>query len=92
VSKKNPFGFVPDVTIDLHGHSIKQATPKIKSLKSNYPTGTKLRIIVGKGAYSNSPPVIPTLTKKLLNEQDISWTYAKPQDGGDGALDCEIID
>ncbi len=90
MSKKNPFGFEPDVTIDLHGHSQKQAIPKIKNLKIAYPIGTKLRIIVGKGAYSNSPPVIPTLTKKLLNEQEIDWNYAKTKDGGDGVIDLTI--
>ena len=90
MSKNNQFGFEPDVTIDLHGHTQKQAIPKIKNLRLNFQIGTKIRIIVGKGAYSNSPPVIPTLVKKLLNEQTISWTYAKAKDGGDGALDMTI--
>ncbi len=90
MSKKNPFGFVPDVVIDLHGYTQKQATPKLKNLKSLYQSGTRIRIIVGKGAYSSSPPVLPTLTKKLLGEQDISWKYAKAIDGGDGAIDLTI--
>lgn len=90
MSKRKDVDYIPDVIIDLVGMMPKQATAKLNNLKRNYSIGTKMRIIVGKAVYSNSPPVLPTLARKMLNEQNISWSYAKAKDGGDGAIECTI--
>ncbi|HXK37892.1 MAG TPA: hypothetical protein VJ579_02395 [Candidatus Paceibacterota bacterium] len=88
---KNPKNiFVPDAVLDLQRLSMKQATAKLKNLRSSYKKGTKVRILIGKGGYGSAPPEIPTLTKKFLTNEGYAWSYAKPVDGGDGALDCII--
>jgi hypothetical protein len=63
---------------------------KLKNLRSSYKKGTKIRILIGKGGYGSGPPEIPTLTKKFLTEQKIDWSYSRPADGGDAALDCVV--
>lgn len=90
MAKNTKIAFVADAVLDLQKHSIKQATQKLKNLKSTYKKGTKLRILVGKGGYGSAPPEIPTLVKKFLNAEGYDWSYAKPVDGGDGAMECII--
>lgn len=81
---------MPEAVLDVQKLSIKQANARLKNLKSDYKKITNLRILIGKGGYGSCPPEIPTLVKKFLNEKSISWSYARPIDGGDGALDCVV--
>lgn len=90
MSKRNIYKFEPDEVLDLHGYYLKEAKPVIEDLREKYDRGTRLRIIIGKGTHSRDLPVIPHLVKNALDRQGISWTYAKREDGGEGAIDCVI--
>ena len=92
MNKKERLEFVPDMTLDLHGLDHAKVKKAMKDLKSKYKENTKLRIIVkaAGSSYSSSPLVAPLAVKRLLEEQDISWNYAKQQNGGDGAIECTL--
>ncbi len=90
MSKRNTYRFVPDETLDLHGYFLHEAKPEIEDLRQKYDRGTRLRIIIGKGTHSRGLPVIPHLVKNSLDRQGILWTFAKQNEGGEGAIDCVI--
>lgn len=81
---------MPDIVLDLHGYYSSEAKPEVEDLRARFDRGTRLRIIVGKGTHSPDLPVIPHLVKNALDRQGISWSYAKRNDGGEGAIDCII--
>ena len=88
MAKNSKTIFIPDAVLDLQKLSKKEALVKLKGLLSKSHKAKKVRILVGRGGYSSGPPEIPTLVKKFLTNEGIAWSYAKPVDGGDGALDC----
>jgi hypothetical protein len=76
--------------LDPQKLSKKEALVKLNGLLSKSHKAKKIRILIGKGGYGSGPPEIPTLSKKFLTEQKIDWSYARPADGGDAALDCSF--
>ncbi|HCC05421.1 TPA: hypothetical protein DEP58_03920 [Patescibacteria group bacterium] len=50
-----------------------------------------MRIIVGKGLRSpEGIAVLPTTIKNFLTEQGYTYTYAKLENGGEGALEISL--
>lgn len=79
-----------DAELDLHGHTSYEAEDAVEEfLRDGSEEGWKrVRIIVGKGTHSpNNQAVLPDTVKSLLNKLGYTYTYAKLQDGGEGALE-----
>jgi len=86
--------YAPTVSaeLDLHGHTAVEAREAVEDfLREAAEEGwTRVRIIVGKGTRSQGPAVLPDTVKALLNREGYVYTYAKLQDGGEGALEVVL--
>lgn len=81
-----------DAELDLHGHTALEAEEAVLLFleEANEEGWGRVRIIVGKGTRSEIGPVLPDLVKRILAEQGLSYTYAKLQHGGEGALEVSL--
>lgn len=82
-----------DAELDLHGHTSYEAEDAVEEfLHEAKDEGWKrVRIIIGKGTHSpNNQAVLPNAVKTLLNKLGYTYTYAKIQEGGEGALEVTI--
>jgi len=90
--KKKNYTPTIDAELDLHGYFADEAKEAaLEFLNGAYADGLKkVRIVVGKGNRSKGGPVLPDAIKSLLNQEGYDYTYAKIQDGGEGALEVRI--
>ncbi len=52
---------------------------------------SRVRIIVGKGTHSaKGEGVLGNMVKSYLNKEGYGYTYAKIQDGGEGAIEVQV--
>lgn len=97
--KFNKGGFYIEKILDLHGDTEEQAFIKVNNfIKSSYNKGYRcVLIITGKGKNSTDvdlfshKAILKNSVPKWLNSDDLrgyilSFKYALPKDGGDGAL------
>ena len=82
----NKYEREPETEIDLHGYTTMEAksilADLIKDREYNH-----VRVIVGKGNNSAEGPVLKNFVKNYLREENIHFTQAKRQAGGEGALE-----
>jgi DNA-nicking Smr family endonuclease len=79
--------------LDLHGHTSYEAEKAVEDFLDECKEQrlTKVRIIVGKGMHSkDNQAVLPNVVKNLLKEHNLMYTFAKIQDGGEGALEVNL--
>jgi len=93
VKKSDKYIQVIDAELDLHGYYAEEARTRTRDfLNSSRKNGfSRIRIIVGKGNRSqDGKGVLGNVVKSLLNEEGYDYTYAKIQDGGEGALEVKV--
>ena len=93
--KRNVKNYEPvaEAELDLHGYHADEARSMTREfLNEACKKGFKrVRIIVGKGKRSSSGvSVLPDVIKNFLNEERYAYTYAKIQNGGEGALEVRV--
>ncbi len=79
--------------MDLHGYYQEQARGMVLDFlhESQKKGFSRVRIIVGKGMHSEKGEgVLKNMVKSLLNKEGYIYTYAKIQNGGEGALEIQI--
>jgi len=79
--------------LDLHGFTSYEAEMAVEELleESMERKLTHLRIIVGKGTCSpNNEAVLPYVVKSVLNKYPYTYTHARKEDGGEGALEVTL--
>ncbi|MBP9760543.1 MAG: Smr/MutS family protein [Candidatus Pacebacteria bacterium] len=82
-----------DAELDLHGYFADEARVAVLDfLREARPQGwSRVRIVVGKGIHSvNGKGVLPDVIKSLLNREGYTYTYAKLENGGEGALEIML--
>lgn len=94
-AKKNKEAYSPvvDAELDLHGYFAEAAKREVADfLDDAYKQGmSRVRVIVGKGNRSaGGRAVLPDTIKSFLNEHNYVYTYAKIQNGGEGALEVVL--
>lgn len=87
--KNNKYRQVPEMTLDLHGHTTNEATHLLDELRVNNK-GVYVRIIVGRGTRSKNGPVLPAHVKAYLTNAGISFRQSKIQEGGEGSLEAQF--
>ena len=90
IDKYNP---IVEAEFDLHGYYAEEARTETRNFlnKANTDGLSRVRIIVGKGNRSHGGNgVLGDVVKSLLNQEGYDYTYAKIQDGGEGALEVKI--
>lgn len=93
--RRNKEHYTPsiDAELDLHGFTADEARCEVVNFLTEGRTEGwhRVRIIVGKGMRSaGGIPVLPDTVKNILTAQGLSYTYAKIQDGGEGALEVTL--
>lgn len=82
-----------DAELDLHGYTADEARAEVTDfLAESRALGyARVRIIVGKGTRSQGGvAVLPDTVKALLVRKGLVYTYAKLQNGGEGALEVSL--
>ena len=81
-----------DAELDLHGYTSYEACRAVDDFlrESSAHDYTRVRLVVGKGNHSAQGPVLPNAIKAHLNQRGYTYTYAKPENGGEGALEVPI--
>ncbi len=91
--KNDKYSPVVEAELDLHGYyaeEAKRATLEFLN-EANKNGSSRVRIIVGKGNRSQGGRgVLGDVVKSLLNQEGYDHTYAKIQDGGEGALEVSL--
>lgn len=82
----NKYERKPEYTLDLHGHTTREAQVVLDELCTNSPY-THVRIITGKGTLRSTGPVLREFVKKYLNAHGITFNPSKIQNGGEGSLE-----
>ena len=80
--------------LDLHGYYAEEARTETRNFlnKASLDGLSRVRIIVGKGNRSQGGcGVLGNVVKSLLNQEGYDYTYAKIQNGGEGALEINIL-
>jgi DNA-nicking Smr family endonuclease len=85
MSARNKYKKEPAFVADLHGMTRKEAEDFLNIFLED-KSGEHVRLITGKGAYRNGP-ILQESIKEYLKKRGASYTYAKIQDGGEGALE-----
>jgi DNA-nicking Smr family endonuclease len=82
-----------DAELDLHGFTGHEARDAVEDFlhEASVNNWTRIRVVVGKGTRSeHGHAVLPNVVKTLLNQRGLTYTYAKLQDGGEGALEVSL--
>jgi DNA-nicking Smr family endonuclease len=90
---KKEYTPIVQAELDLHGYTAQEACNAVKDFlhDAQIHAWTRVRIIVGKGTRSpGGIPVLPDAVKTLLNQLGYTYTYAKIQHGGEGALEVSL--
>ena len=91
--KKENYTPTIDAELDLHGYTGHEAQTAVDNFLHEASTNEweRVRIIVGKGTRSaDGLAVLPNVVKALLNQHNLTYTYSKLQDGGEGALEISF--
>ena len=93
--RKNHKNYTPTVDreIDLHGYTTYEAREAVEDFLSDAKISGcgRVRIIVGKGTRSEGGiAVLPDAVKAVLTQYGYTYTYAKIQHGGEGALEITL--
>ena len=91
--KLDKYSPIVEAELDLHGYYVEEARTETRNFlnKANTDGLSRVRIIVGKGNRSHGGNgVLGDVVKSLLNQEGYDYTYAKIQDGGEGALEVKI--
>ncbi|MBP8599982.1 Smr/MutS family protein [Patescibacteria group bacterium] len=84
----------PVATLDLHGCSRREAEEELTHFIHYWLEqggGVKLLIITGQGWHSpDGQGIIKPFTINWLKEHGYRYRFAKPQDGGSGALEVDL--
>ena len=90
--KIDKYSPIVEAELDLHGYYAEEAKNAVREfLNEAYRNDlSRVRIIVGKGNRSKDGAVLPDAIKSLLNQEGYDYTYAKIQDGGEGALEVTL--
>ncbi len=91
--KANKYAQVVQAELDLHGYYQDEAKTMVQDfLREAGEKGFfRVRIIVGKGTHSaKGEGVLGNMVKSLLNKEGYIYTYAKIQDGGEGAIEVQV--
>lgn len=92
-TKVNKYEQRIDATLDLHGYYQADATSVLfEFLKEATDSGyKKVMIITGKGIHSvNQQAVLKDLVEDILKHHGYSFTEAKMNEGGSGALVVKV--
>lgn len=89
MAKHNKYSSVINAEIDLHGltalHAISELEDFIK--EAEIKSYKKVRVITGKGLHSpDGRAVIKEAVMSFLKNHGLSFTHAKLNEGGEGAL------
>lgn len=90
---KEHYAPVTDAELDLHGCTSLEARREVEEFieEAQREGWSRIRIIVGKGTRSpGGIAVLPTTVKSILTERGLSYTYAKLENGGEGALEITL--
>ena len=85
MSVRNKYKKEPAFVADLHGMTKKEAGEFLNTFLEG-KSGEHIRLITGKGVYRNGP-VLQEYIKEYLKKRGAIYSYAKIQDGGEGALE-----
>ncbi len=91
--KLDKYSPIVEAELDLHGYYAEEARTIAREFlnKASADGLLRVRIIVGKGNRSQGGHgVLGDVIKSLLNQEGYDYTYAKIQDGGEGALEVRI--
>ncbi len=91
--KSNKYPQVVQDVLDLHGYYQDTARTIVQDflIESGRKGFSRVRIIVGKGNHSTKGEgVLGNMVKSFLNKGEYIYTYAKIQDGGEGAIEVQI--
>ncbi len=78
-----------DGELDLHGCRSEEARYELATFLAEARANgwSRVRVIVGKGIHSEyGQAVLPHVVKGYLMREGLRYTYAKLQEGGEGAL------
>ncbi|MCX6799682.1 MAG: Smr/MutS family protein [Candidatus Falkowbacteria bacterium] len=92
--KYNKYAQIIDDQLDLHGYTQKEAEASIYNFLNHARANSfkKIRIITGKGLHSEGGQgVLRELLIDMLRAQELSFTDAKINDGGSGAVEISLI-
>ncbi|KKS28669.1 MAG: Smr protein/MutS2 [Parcubacteria group bacterium GW2011_GWA2_43_11] len=96
MSRKKKRSYTPpqaQAELDLHGYTAHEAREEVQDFleEAAREKWTRIRVIVGKGLRSpQGIAVLPTAIKNFLTEQGYTYTYAKLENGGEGALEVNL--
>ncbi len=81
-----------DAELDLHGCKSHEAEILIENfLQDAIINNWKIiHIIVGKGINSKDGPVLPNVTKTILNKHGYLYKYADDEYGGEGVIEITM--
>jgi DNA-nicking Smr family endonuclease len=89
----NKYARIPDRVIDLHGYTRIEAKAIVSSalMDAKAEELSLLRFITGKGNSSpDKHPVLREAVKQQVMYLGYQYTYAKRDQGGEGALDVSM--
>jgi DNA-nicking Smr family endonuclease len=85
----NKYKRIPEFILDLHGHTTTKTRQILDDLvgRAEYH---HVRIITGKATFRETGPVLRNFVEKYFKDKDIKFSYAKLNDGGEGALEVYL--
>ncbi len=87
--RKNKYCLVPELILDLHGFTKKEATEELfiflkNAQEKNY---RKIKIITGQGWHNpDYQSILKPHIENILDEECYQYQNSKPNDGGAGAI------
>lgn len=92
MKRKKEYVSVIDEELDLHGCTSGEAREEVEEFlhEAKRMGWSRVRIIVGKGTHSPEGPVLPQTVKAVLAQYGYTYTFAKIQNGGEGALEVTL--
>lgn len=91
--KHNKYPHVAEEELDLHGLFKAEARNAVCEFleKAKINKYKRVRIITGKGWHSSEGKgILKDLVLKILNEKNISYSEAKINEGGSGAINIDL--
>lgn len=92
-SRKARYTPVVHAELDLHGYTSDEARAAVDDFlhEAQCEGWTRVRIIVGKGTRSvGGVAVLPGVVKTFLKQRNLTYTFAKLEHGGEGALEISL--
>lgn len=82
----NKYARVPQKIIDLHGYTKAEAKEVLEELVLGGEY-SHVRLITGKGLFRGTGPILREYVESYLKSHGIKYSYAKLNEGGEGALE-----